>query len=109
MQAAGSGEQAVVQRVTWTGGGTPTGEDSVFQFLAQPDSAKTYTFTVDQTYSDGSIVIWSGSNAPARRMESSLGGGGSSTLGIVGVVLGVAALVIAGIALLGREGKRPLA
>ena len=34
----GSGDNAVIQKVTWTGGKTPTGEDSLFQFLAQPAS-----------------------------------------------------------------------
>ena len=40
MQVAqtGSGDAAVVTKVTWTGGRTPTGEDSLFQFLAQPAS-----------------------------------------------------------------------
>ena len=66
--------------MTWTGGKTPTGEDSLFQFLAQPASAKTYTFLVQQTYSDGSIVNWSGSEssdapAPTIEVKDSLGGG----------------------------------
>ena len=42
-----------IQQVTWTGGHVPTGEDSLFQFLAQPAASRTYTFTVEQTYSDG--------------------------------------------------------
>ena len=78
LQQTGSGDSAVVTKVTWTGGRTPTGEDSLFQFLAQPASAKTYTFQVEQTYSDGSIVNWAGaesSEAPAPTIEvaSSLG------------------------------------
>ena len=71
----GSGDNAVVTKVTLTGGNTPTGEDTLFQFLAQPASAKTYTFQVQQTYSDGSIVNWAGSEsttmtvlAPASKM-----------------------------------------
>jgi uncharacterized protein YcnI len=81
IQQTGSGDSAVVQKVTWTGGKTPTGEDSLFQFLAQPASAKDYTFTVRQTYSDGSIVNWNGSEssaapAPTIEVKSSLGGGG---------------------------------
>ena len=83
VQQTGSGDSAVITKVTWTGGKTPTGEDSLFQFLAQPASAKTYTFQVQQTYSDGSIVNWSGpessdSPAPTIEAKSSLGGGGSS-------------------------------
>src|SRR5690242_14503109 len=79
-QSTGSGDNAVIQKVTWTGGSVPTEEDSLFQFLAQPSKPGTYTFRVQQTYSDGSIVDWSGSessDAPAPTIEakSSLGGG----------------------------------
>jgi uncharacterized protein YcnI len=113
VQSSGSGESAVVTKVTWSGGKTPTGEDSVFQFLASPSSARTYTFTVRQTYSDGSVVDWSGpesSDTPAPRVEavSSLGGGGSSTLAIVALVVAVVALVVAGVGLL-LGGRRSLA
>src|SRR5438552_10175633 len=38
LRQTGSGENAVIQKVTWSGGSVPTGEDSVFQFLASPDS-----------------------------------------------------------------------
>ena len=55
----GRATDAVIQKVTWTGGKVPTGEDSLFQFLGQPAKAGTYTFQVQQTYSDGSIVDWS--------------------------------------------------
>jgi uncharacterized protein YcnI len=123
VQSTGSGEEAVVQKVTWTGGHTPTGQDSLFQFLAQPADAKTYTFQVQQTYSDGSIVNWSGSEsseapAPTIEAKSSLGGGGTSVLTIIALVIGVLALVVSGFALVSRspgagggggEGDRPLA
>ena len=33
---SGSGDSAVVQSVTWTGGSVPTEEDAVFGFLAEP-------------------------------------------------------------------------
>jgi uncharacterized protein YcnI len=107
---SGSGESAVVTKVTWTGGRTPTGEDSLFQFLAQPASSKTYAFHVQQTYSDGSIVDWSGpeaADAPAPTIEAkdSLGGGGVSTLTIVALILAVLALVAAGFALLAGGSK----
>jgi uncharacterized protein YcnI len=115
VQQTGSGESAVITKVTWTGGHVPTGEDSLFQFLAQPSSSKTYTFQVEQTYSDGSIVNWSGpesSDDPAPQIEakSSLGGGGSSTLAIVALVLGAVGVILGGIALFsGADGKRSLA
>jgi len=114
LQQTGSGENAVIQKVTWTGGKVPTEEDSVFQFLASPDSNKTYTFAVRQTYSDGSVVDWSGpesSDTPAPRIEakSSLGGGGSSTLAIIALVVAGIAVLLAGIGLATRGGSRPVA
>jgi len=117
LQQTGSGENAVIQKVTWTGGRVPTGEDSLFQFLASAAAAKTYTFTVRQTYSDGSIVNWSGaessdSPAPSIEVKSSLGGGGTSALTIVALVIGVLALLVAGFGLLGggrASGDRSLA
>ncbi|HUA06704.1 MAG TPA: DUF1775 domain-containing protein [Solirubrobacteraceae bacterium] len=110
----GSGDSAVVTKVTLTGGNTPTGEDTLFQFLAQPASAKTYTFEVEQTYSDGSIVNWSGSEssaapAPTIQAESSLGGGGVSLLTIIALVVGVLGLLAGGFALLGGSKERELA
>ena len=114
LQQTGSGENAVIQKVTWSGGSVPTGEDSVFQFLASPNSSKTYMFTVRQTYSDGSVVDWSGpesSDTPAPRIDavSSLGGGGSSTLAIVALVVGGIAVLLAGVGLATRGGSRPVA
>jgi uncharacterized protein YcnI len=114
LQQTGSGENAVIQKVTWSGGRVPTGEDSVFQFLASPASSKTYTFTVRQTYSDGSVVDWSGpesSETPAPRIDamSSLGGGGSSTLAIIAIVVGGIGVLLAGVALASRGGSRPVA
>ncbi len=102
------------QQVTWSGGHVPTGEDALFQFLAQPASSATYTFTIQQTYSDGSIVNWSGpessdSPAPTITVRDALGGGsGTSVLTIIALVIGVVALLAAGAAMVGRGG-RPLA
>jgi uncharacterized protein YcnI len=113
---SGSGDSAVITKVTWTGGKTPTGEDSLFQFLAQPASARAYTFQVQQTYSDGSIVDWAGpetSAAPAPTIEAktSLGGGGVSVLTIIALIVGALGLVAGVLALAsGAGGKgRPLA
>jgi uncharacterized protein YcnI len=113
-QQSGSGNNAVITTVTWTGGNTPTGEDSLFQFLAQPASAKTYTFQVQQTYSDGSIVNWAGpetSDAPAPWIEvkASLGGAAVSVLTIIALVVGVLGLVGSGFALMGGSRERSLA
>lgn len=117
VQQSGTGDSAVVEKVTWTGGHVPTGEDSVFEFLAQPAKAGTYTFSVRQTYSDGSVVDWSGpesADAPAPRIDvvDSVGGGGTPTLSIIAVILGALALAGAGLALAsgrGGGGGRPLA
>ena len=113
VQQTGSGESAVVASVTWSGGSVPTGEDALFQFLAEAQSSKTYTFSVEQTYSDGSIVNWSGpesSDAPAPTLEAkgSLGGGGSSTLALVAIAVGAVGVVLGGVALVAGSG-RPLA
>ena len=114
VKSTGSGEQTKIEQVTWSGGHTPTEEDAVFQFLASADSSKTYSFKVRQTYSDGSVVDWSGaesSDTPAPQVEfkSSLGGGGSNTLAIVALVVGVVALVVAFITLFTGGGRRAVA
>jgi len=113
VQSKGSGEEAIVQKVTWTGGKTPTGEDSAFHFLASPNSSKTYDFKVRQTYSDGSIVDWSGpesSDTPAPTVEakSSLGGS-SSTLAIVAIALAGVALLVSIVGVVAGSGRRVLA
>jgi uncharacterized protein YcnI len=106
-----SGNGAAITKVTWTGGNTPTGEDSLFQFLAQPGSANSYTFQVQQTYSDGSIVNWAGpesSDAPAPTIEAknSLGGGGTSALTIIALIVGLLGLAAGGFALVGRSSGK---
>lgn len=111
-QQTGSGDSAVITQVTWTGGHVPTEEDALFQFLAQPAKAGSYTFHVQQTYSDGSITDWAGSEssaapAPTIKVLSSFGSGGTSTLTIVALVLGALALLAAGITLFSR-GTRAL-
>jgi len=111
-RSTGSGEAAVVQNVTWSGGHTPTGQDTVFRFNASIPKSGTVTFDVRQTYSDGSVVDWTGpesSDTPAPTVQalSSFGGGGTSTLGVVAIVLAGSALFIAVLGLAG--GKRPLA
>lgn len=112
VQSTGSGEAAVIQKVTWTGGKTPTGEDSVFRFLGQPAKSGDYTFGVQQTYSSGKIVDWSGaessdSPAPVVKAVSSIGGGGSSsTLGVIALIVAALALVLGLVGLAG--GRRSL-
>ncbi len=112
VQQTGSGEAAVITKVTWTGGAVPTGEDAAFSFLASTTGTGSYTFGVRQTYSDGSVVNWSGPEssdtpAPVVKAMSSFGGGGSSTLAIVAVAVAAVALLLAVGGLLARGG-RPL-
>jgi len=112
VQQTGSGDTAVITKVTWTGGAVPTGEDAAFSFLASTTGTGSYTFGVRQTYSDGSVVNWSGPEssdtpAPVVKAMSSFGGGGSSTLAIVAVAVAAVALLLAVGGLLARGG-RPL-
>ena len=113
VKSTGSGESAVVQSITWTGGKTPSEEDSVFHLLATANSAKTYKFVVHQTYSDGSVVDWSGpessdSPAPLVEAKSNLGGGGgTSTLAVIALIVAGIAVVLAIVGLAG--GRRAVA
>jgi len=97
--ATGSGEEKVIQQVTWSGGKVPTDEDAVFRFNGSMSSNKTYTFKVRQTYSSGKVVDWSGaetSDTPAPTIESvsDLGGSSSSTLTIVALIVGAVGVVL---------------
>ena len=96
-----------MQKVTWSGGNVPTEEDSVFHFNASVTSNKTYVFDVRQTYSSGKIVDWNGaesSDTPAPRIEavSSLGGGGTTLLSIIALVLAAVGVVLGIVALAAR-------
>jgi uncharacterized protein YcnI len=114
VKETGSGGEAQIQQVTWSGGSVPTDEDALFQFVASGDSAKSYGFNVRQTYSDGTVVDWSGPEssdtpAPVVELKSSLGGGSSNTLAIVAIALSGIALLIAVLGLFARSGRRTLA
>ena len=115
VQSTGSGEDAVIQKVTWSGGDVPAGEATSFQFLGRSEGSETYAFQVKQTYSDGSVVDWTGSEdsdtpAPTIEAESSLGGGGgSSILTVVALVLAAIALIVAIAGLFSGSGRRALA
>jgi uncharacterized protein YcnI len=113
VQQSGSGENAVITKVVWSGGKVPTGEDAAFSFLGRAADAKTYTFGVRQTYSDGSVVDWNGAESsdtpsPTIESKSSFGGGSSSTLAIVALAVGAVGIVLGGVALL-SGGRRALA
>jgi uncharacterized protein YcnI len=115
VQKTGSGDSAVVTKVTWEGGKVPTGDATGFQFLGSTDASKTYTFAVRQTYSDGSVVDWSGPEsgdtpAPVVEAKGSVGGGGgTSAFAIVALIVAIIGLVVGSAALLVRQGGRPVA
>ena len=86
---------------------------AVLPFTGVPKNPGEYTFNVRQTYSDGSVVEWSGSedsDTPAARIEATSGTASSGsddtakTLGIIAIVLGAVALVVGGVALI--SGRR---
>ncbi len=109
VDASGSGESAVIHTVTWTGGSVPSEEDAVFRFQAELTSgSQDYVFTVRQTYSDGSVVNWDGTGEdPAPTVKgASLGGGSGLTLGIAALVVAAIAVLLATISL--AAGRRSL-
>jgi uncharacterized protein YcnI len=113
VSSTGSGEAAVVNRVTWTGGSVPTEEDAVFQFNATATAARTYTFKVRQTYNDDTVVDWAGdegSDTPAPLVEArdQLGGSGNQTIAIVALIAATLGILLALLAILGTRGDRPI-
>ena len=107
----GSGEEAAVRRVVWTGREPSADADPVFRFTGTLSEAKTYGAKVRQIYSDGEVEDWSGpegSEKPAAFVEgvSTLGGGGSSTLSIVAIIVAAVAVLIAVVGLVAKG--RPL-
>jgi uncharacterized protein YcnI len=100
------------QSVMWNGDKVPTGEAADFRFNASLDATRTYVFDVRQTYSDGKVVEWNGpesSDTPAPSVDgvSSLGGGSTTTLTIVALIVAVVGVLL-GIVGLATRG-RPLA
>jgi uncharacterized protein YcnI len=108
-----NGEMGGGNSITWKG--KLSGEElAVLPFTGVPKNPGEYKFDVRQTYSDGSVVEWSGSedsDTPAARIEATAGessSGGSDdstkTIGIIALVLGGVALVVGGAALV--SGRR---
>jgi hypothetical protein len=69
---------------------------------------------VQQTYSDGSVVDWTGpesSDAPAPTIEAkdSFGGSGTSLVTWIALALGAIGVVLGIVALLSGSGRRSLA
>jgi uncharacterized protein YcnI len=56
---SGTGMDAVVTEINWTGGSIPAGQRDDFIFSAKvPSQAGTLPWKAYQTYSDGSVVSW---------------------------------------------------
>ena len=68
------GRGRVIHKVTWTGGKRADRRGRRVQFVGGSTSAEqTYTFKVRQTYSDGTVVDWTGaedSDTPAPTIEA---------------------------------------
>jgi uncharacterized protein YcnI len=107
-----NGQKAGGDSVTWKGklGGSAL---AVLPFTGVPKTTGQYVFTVRQTYSDGSVVQWSGSEAsdtPAARIEatsgtvSGSGSGSTKTIAIIALVVGALGLAVGGAGLL--SGRR---
>ncbi|MDX6546993.1 MAG: hypothetical protein QOG33_543 [Gaiellales bacterium] len=112
VSATGTGANAVIRQVTWTGGHVPTDEDSVFRFQATlTGGSKDYVFSVRQTYSDGTVVDWNGpesSDAPSPIVEGLASfGSSSSTLTIIALVVAAIGVLLGAIGL--AAGRRSLA
>ncbi|MDX6690880.1 MAG: hypothetical protein QOG15_2337 [Solirubrobacteraceae bacterium] len=117
VKATGQGDEAVVSKVTWTGGKVPEGEAAYLRFQGEATKSGDYAFKVRQTYSDGKVADWTGAAssdtpAPIVTVKDSLGGGGSSTsssntLAVIALVVGILALLI-GLAGMARRGGRSL-
>jgi uncharacterized protein YcnI len=108
-----NGEMEGGNSVTWKGKLEGT-QLAVLPFVGVPKKAEEYAFTVRQTYSDGSVVVWSGdesSDTPAAHVtataeESSSGGGSDSskTIAIIALIVGGLGLVVGGAGLV--SGRR---
>ena len=114
VETTGSGENTRITKVTWSGGSVPLDQSAFFTFTGEAESASSLKFDVRQTYSNGEVADWSGpesSDTPAPIVEakSSLGGGGTSTLAVLALVVGGLGLVLAAVAIVTRGGTRPLA
>jgi uncharacterized protein YcnI len=106
----GSGDDARLGQVTWTSTTGGSAEGGLFEFAGRGDPG-TYTFEVQQSYSDGTVVDWAGPEdsdepAPVVETKSSFASGSSSTLAIVAIVVGAIGVLLGGVALATRGGGR---
>lgn len=131
--ASGSGDEATISKVTWTGLNIPSGEGAFLRFSGRTEDAGDFKFLVTQTYSDGSVEEWTGDEdsdtpAPIVNVVESLGNaevstddhhgdggdkasggddGDSDTMGTIALILAIVALLL-GLVGLARRGGRSL-
>jgi periplasmic copper chaperone A len=107
-----NGEMQGGTSITWKGRLRGTAL-AVLPFTGVPKKAQDYAFTVRQTYSDGSVVVWSGdesSDTPAAHITATAaasGSGGSSdsgkTIAIIALVVGGLGLLVGAVSLVSRR------
>lgn len=107
-----NGEMQGGTSITWKGRLRGTAL-AVLPFTGVPKKAQQYAFTVRQTYSDGSVVVWSGdesSDTPAAHVTATAeasGSGGSSdsgkTIAIIALVVGGLGLLVGAVSLVSRR------
>lgn len=121
--AEGSGDEAVISKVTWTGLKVPEGEAAYLRFQGRSEDAGDFALAVKQTYADGKVADWSGdedSEEPAPHVVAvdSLGGGAAAsddsdndddggTTGTIALIIAIVALLL-GLAGVARRGGRSL-
>jgi uncharacterized protein YcnI len=111
VETTGPGEEETVSKVTWTADGDGTDDGGLFEFTGRGDPGS-YTFQVAQSYSDGSVVNWSGSEdsdepAPVVELKDSFASGsGTSWVAWAALVVAVIALVVGGIGVARQSGRQ---
>ena len=111
--ATGTGDEAVVSQVTWSGLKVPDGEAAYLRFQGRTEKSGTFALKVKQTYADGKVDDWSGpesSDSPAptlKAVDELGGGGGSQTMGTIALIVAIVALLL-GLAAVARRGGRSL-
>jgi uncharacterized protein YcnI len=110
-----NGQMGGGSSITWKGKLDGT-QLAVLPFSGVPKKAEEYAFTVRQTYSDGSVVVWSGaetSDTPAAHItataaasSSGSGSDSSKTIAIIALVVGGLGLLVGGAGLVaGRRSE----
>jgi len=108
-----NGELQGGDSITWKGKLSGS-QLAVLPFVGVPKKARQYAFTVRQTYSDGSVVLWNGDEssdtpaahvtASAEQSSSGSSSGSGKTIAVIALIVGGLALVVGGAGLV--SGRR---